>query len=74
MLPRLLISMICTSKLQYAENYLAYKGKKACGETLATNKKLMESKGATIVGDGWSDPQRTPLINFMLSLRVDQCF
>jgi len=31
-------------------------------------------KGVIIVSDGWTNPQRKPLINLWLSMSVVQCF
>ena len=45
---------------------------------LETSKSIWHEKGVTLCADGWSDPQRRPLINFVaisgkatMFLRVD---
>ncbi|GJN00319.1 hypothetical protein PR202_ga17743 [Eleusine coracana subsp. coracana] len=50
------------------------------GKLLASTKSTWEQKGVTICADGWTDPQRRPLINFVaisgnsaMFLRADNC-
>ena len=47
---------------------------------LETSKSTWHEKGVTLCADGWSDPQRRPLINFVsiygkaaIFLRADNC-
>ena len=47
---------------------------------LQSSKSTWQEKGVTICADGWSDPQRRPLINFVavsekapMFLRADNC-
>ncbi|XP_057248906.1 uncharacterized protein LOC125494770 [Beta vulgaris subsp. vulgaris] len=46
-------------------NHLARKRIRTSRYAFGTNKSYVEGERVTIVSDGWSDPQRRPLINFM---------
>ena len=58
---------VCASWVREAENHIIDEGKKEVQKMLEPIMASWPTSGVSIVSDGWKDPTRHPIINFMVS-------